>query len=80
MIDNSINGNSFSRTLKIDHNTLGYFPTPLDLVIITEFSDWLWKHILASFIKKIESNKDSESLADLLSGTTVAILWQTLQK
>ena len=30
----------------------GYFPTPLDLVIITEFSDWLWEHIFASFSRK----------------------------
>ena len=31
------------------HTITGYFPTPLDLVIITEFSYWLWNHIFASF-------------------------------
>ena len=43
----------------------GNFPTPLDLVIITEFSDWLWEHIFASFSKKKERNGYSESLATL---------------
>ena len=30
----------------------GYFPTPLDIVIITEFSYWLWEHIFVSFPKE----------------------------
>ena len=59
---------------------IGYFPTPLDIVIITEFSDWLWEHIFMSFSKKKERNGYSESLATLLSGTTVGILWRHLQK
>ena len=29
-----------------------YFPTKLDILIITEFSDWLWEHIFAIFSKK----------------------------
>ena len=28
---------------------IDYFTTPLDLVIITEFSDWLWEHIFVNF-------------------------------
>ena len=49
-------------------------------MIITEFSDWLWGHIFAGFSKKKERNGDSESLATLLSGTNVAILWRPLKK
>ena len=30
----------------------GYFIAPLDLLIITEFSDWFWEHIFATFLKK----------------------------
>ena len=58
---------------------IGYFPTPLDIVIITEFSDWLWEHIFTSFLEKKEWIGNSESLATLLSGTTVSILWMTLK-
>ena len=51
----------------------GYFPTPLYLVITTEFSDWLWEHIFASFPRKKEGNGSQGTLENLLSGKTVAI-------
>ena len=35
----------------------GYFPTPLNLVIITEFSDWLWENVFTFFQGKKKGMK-----------------------
>ena len=58
----------------------GYFPTQLDLVIITALSYWLWEHIFASFLRKKERDVYLESLANIISGTTFSILWCHLKK